>query len=696
MTREHHSNAQKTVNFAYAGIQPRTDLQGKQYINLLRCSQLSQADTSPEGQQEVNNAYSVLCGMGWAGDDIYAEGVSGSQTFNREDIEAILQRKRTLNDFEVVVVFEYGRMTRGGIRHGNSVEDDLKKAGITLVSSTELIPDGPIGDMIKAVKHFSNQQQAIQISKAVARGLGQSLAKGTRPAASRTPYGLDRLYLGPDGKRRMLLRWEGDIQLRIDPNTMLEIGRAIRPPVRKRRKKGERKLLSRERPQRFMGYVKQPDEISQLVAGNNKNLEIVRWAWEMHYLHGWGAHRLIHALRDRPDAPRAADGGRWCMHSMLYMLTNPIYLGIEVRNRWTRALYNMTDADGPIAVSVDQDKLQQEGRTAVPTSQRPRDEWELVDVPGLKDILPPQVREVAMRRIMAAYDRADVRGGYRRTHKHDATSPYVLSGIVHSGITGHEMNGSTVTKKLRGGIKKQYRYYYDYSAGTFADKGAMARRIPAEPLEEAVIPAVLEVLVDSDWVVERVKNHVAKSAMTNDGEEDLRKALIAERQRITTRLKRMFDTLGDVADAELAESVTADKTRLLTIRSELARLDMPVERPKPTPDEAVAAVIEELQNMPKQWRSLPRKELRALLAKFITDLKVDLRTLAVEFTVRIPPFVQSAVETTVHGKVRVQNRWLWQSSLDAHAAERPKIDQIECQGRRRGNCYVCQRLRQAA
>ncbi|HEX8339994.1 MAG TPA: recombinase family protein, partial [Tepidisphaeraceae bacterium] len=129
---------------AFAGLGVRRDLIGKRYINLLRCSTDHQSETSPDGQKEVNDAYSAVQQMPWAGYDVFAEGVSGSQTFNREDIQEILELKRTRNDFDVVVVFELGRATRGGIRHGNVVEDELKKAGIELVSSTELIPDGPI------------------------------------------------------------------------------------------------------------------------------------------------------------------------------------------------------------------------------------------------------------------------------------------------------------------------------------------------------------------------------------------------------------------------------------------------------------------------------------------------------------------------------------------------------------------------
>src|SRR4051812_3523399 len=99
------------ANSAFSGLGVRADLRGEPYINWLRCSGISQADTSPDGQKEVNDAYCALQQMPWAGYDVYAEAVSGSQTFNREDIEEILELKRTRNDFTKVIVFEYSRAT---------------------------------------------------------------------------------------------------------------------------------------------------------------------------------------------------------------------------------------------------------------------------------------------------------------------------------------------------------------------------------------------------------------------------------------------------------------------------------------------------------------------------------------------------------------------------------------------------------
>lgn len=317
--------------------QPRPDLYENTYANLLRCSNLSQADTSPEGQKRSNDAYATLNKMIFV-TDFYGEGVSGSQTFNREDIEEILAVHK-VTPFDVLLIHDYSRLTRGGVRHGNSVEDRLRKAGIQVVSTTDLIPDSPEGEFLTSAKHYANQLQARGISLAVARGISQSLAKMMRPAASRTPYGLDRLYVGPDEKPRMLVRWNGLVQQWLKPDTLEVVGQRIKEPPQKpiRTGKGQRPLR-RPRRTKFKGYMKQGDEVGRLVPGSKERMDTLVWSFTAYDIWKWGYHRIIQHLNGN-NIP-GPGGGRWTLTSIRNVLFNPIYLGLEVRHRWSKALYN--------------------------------------------------------------------------------------------------------------------------------------------------------------------------------------------------------------------------------------------------------------------------------------------------------------------------------------------------------------------
>src|SRR5689334_19453904 len=113
----------------------RSGLEGKRYICLVRCSTNEQEDTSIPDQLRLLHDYGQKHGMIHAGNDeeLQLGGVSGSDPGGRLDIEQIIERKRALNDFSVLLVLDISRLTRGGVEHGGKVEYDLAAAGIKIV-----------------------------------------------------------------------------------------------------------------------------------------------------------------------------------------------------------------------------------------------------------------------------------------------------------------------------------------------------------------------------------------------------------------------------------------------------------------------------------------------------------------------------------------------------------------------------------
>jgi hypothetical protein len=687
------SDSSKANPFAALGM--RADLKGHSYINWIRCSTEGQVDTSPQGQKDVNDAFAAIQEMRWAGFDVYADAVSGSQTFNREDVAEIIALKKARNDFDKVIVFELGRATRGGIRHAAEVETELRRAGLELLSSTELIPDGPIGELIKAVKAFSNQQQALNISKSVARGLAQSLAKATRPAAGRTPYGLDRLYLAPDETPRVLIRWDGLVQLRLDPVTGKEVGRAVRQPTRPPRIKG--KARSAEGRKRFIGYKKQDDEISVLVPGSSQAAETVREIFRLYHIEDLGAHKIIKRLRSR-NAPSPFGGG-WSLTSVLNILENPIYIGKEVRHRWTSSLYHMLGPDGPIPVNVDQDRLQAEGRVSVPHIERSRDEWVLTDKPRLQDFLPPDVRDAATGHLMELFDVDAVRAKQaRRTKKKNKSddNPYVLAQLLRSQQTDHAMRGDTNSKQGKFG-RLIRRYYFDYSTASSAISGLHARRVRAESLEDAIVSTVFELFKDQPWVEQQVRAAVAglNVNVIDLGRE--RANLISEREEISHRLKRIHKTSGHLSDDELQSLVAEDNARIVVIRHDLGRLDRDDGQRTPTADEAVAAVSKRLAALPTDWRSLPNRELKVFLKAVVDHLSIDLATLDVDLSISLPFGATHAPVADAEGADgRLSFTSAWSPISDSTRPGPLKLDQARCERDRKTKCFTCHRLRRAA
>jgi len=679
----------------------RTDLQGKRYVNLLRCSSLTQADTSPEGQKRVNDAFCSLSEMNWV-DDVFAEGVSGSQTFNREDIQELLDL-HVKKPFDVVVVHDLSRLTRGGINHGVEVEKTLKAIGVKLVSSTDLIPDGPEGDLIKAIKNYANQLQARSISLSVARGLSLSLQRNARPAANRNPFALDREYLGPDGKSRMLIRWEGLTQLWIDPATNEIKGRRHRQPPRPRRRKGERgKRIPREA---FKGYKKQDDETSRLVPGSRDMLDLLVWMFIAHDLWKWGYRRIVQELNDRKI--KTMDGKDWQNTTVKNILFNPIYLGVEVRHRHSRALYNKVTADGTAAVFVDQDQLEKEERTSVPSVENPQDERRLVDVPHLKDLLPEPARSIAMKRMMDSFDPnrpvhfnkgRKIHKGEEGRHKH-LDSQFLLTYTLKNKATQRRMRGETVHKKRASG-KKVFRYYRDGGAVIRGLAGPNTRRVPAEFVENAVLSVLEAIFADGGAIAQRVKMAVAEAAVEKPQDDQRREALVSEQEAIGRRMKLAYKLLTQVGADAVAEEMARDQAQLEQIAKELKAM-APVEQSQDLdPEEAARHVVANLQHLRTHLHGLPNAQLKRLLAAMLDNVEIDLATDDLTFTVLMPewmkmPLMMEKADSEVLSGVRPESlpsQWL---VTEANHGMRLVLDQWKCIKPREG-CYTCTRVRTAA
>lgn len=159
-----------------------THLEGRRYINVVRCSSDQQADTSPVDQLRVLNNFAAISHMTHAGDDVVLEGVSGSLPGGRTDIEQVIARKRARDDFDVLLVQDISRFTRGGIDHVGKLKWDLGVAGVEVVFVTQ----GTTGDLdddslIQSIGAYSAQRQAKGMSYAATRGQMSSIAAGNIP-----------------------------------------------------------------------------------------------------------------------------------------------------------------------------------------------------------------------------------------------------------------------------------------------------------------------------------------------------------------------------------------------------------------------------------------------------------------------------------------------------------------------------------
>ena len=355
----------------------------------------------------------------------------------------------------------------------------------------------------------------------------------------------------------------------------------------------------------WMGW-RQPDETSQLVPGSKERLETLVWIFTAYHQRHLGYHLIAQNLNDR-KVP-SPDGATWGLKTIRSILLNPIYLGIEIRHRWSAALYNKLTATGSVPVKVDQDQLEMDKRKSVPHKERPRDEWQLVDVPHLKDLLPSPLREAATERIMKELDPdrpPHPRKGKALHHKHKhQDSPFLLTNLLHSKQTGHLMRGEVCDRKMVG-YRKQYRYYFDSGAAVHAEKGLNIRRIPAEPVEQAVMGVIKQILDNTDEAAQRVRAAVAEQAVEQPTDDQQRVALQTELEFIRLRLRRAYKILGQSDSDALAEDMAADQKRLEEVQRQLKAMERSQKPQGVDVDEAVEQVVKHLSHLRQHLAERP-------------------------------------------------------------------------------------------
>jgi len=588
------------------------DLQGKRFVGLLRCSTIGQADTSIVDQHRLLDAFGREHGLVPV-DYVELDGVSGSLPGNRSDIQQLITRKQTKDDFDLLLVQDTSRFTRAGTQHAHRLESELNAAGIELVYATGAIPPGDVGDLVKSIYAYSDQHHARAISFAATRGAMSSILDGRSPYCRRPPFGIDRLYVAADGTPSHIIRNLPDGgQLKLAPD--------------------RRTVLVRFEPNERRGgrnhYNKQKQERIILVPGDDARVAVVRQIYRRHFVDGWGAARIAEEL-NIAEVP-SAEGRRWVTGVVRDILGNPIYVGRGIANRHTSGIYHMRGADRPLEAKHDKREMYERRRP--PTHARPQSDWVVQDYPALLGILPPEIRELAAAKQQARLH-AQASGERRKPNRdrHRETS-FFLKGILRSKQGDEPMTGTTTGKR---GIRK--RYYRVPRAYASPDGNRILRRlIPAEPVEQAVIEIVRRTLLETPDLRSRIERQVRsqlKAAATDAGQLA---ELTAERDALRRKLEFVVDSF-DADMKDLAERKVGElRAQLRTINDRVAHCRPAVALTDSQVAERVDAVAAAIENLAESLGTAPPPTLPGLLQAIIGRLAVDLETREVELEVALP------------------------------------------------------------
>jgi Recombinase/Resolvase, N terminal domain len=652
-------------------------LYGRRYVNLVRCSSDQQADSSPVDQQRILNEFGRSNEMIHAGNDVVLEGITGSLPGARDDIDAVVERKRERDDFDILLVQDGSRFTRGGGDHTGWIKHTLACEGVEVIFVTSGTTGDPDADsVLHTMNGFAAKQQVKNMSYSVVRGQMSSFAAGNIPHTFRIPYGIDRLYVDiSDGKARHRIRnlTDGTQQmLAVDEDRVL--ARYGRNP-----KKGG-----------SLHYKRQSDEQIVLIPGAPEQVENVRRMYRRKLIDGWGSRRIACELNDGGVA--AANGGMWTCNSVEKVLENTTYTGTGIAGRHACGIFHVRGDEAAPKVVKRNVKGQATWRSAHATL-RPEADWRrqehsrLENYLGDTDLLERALEYHADILAKAANKAINPNVEGKPSDDRHVDSPYILKGLLRTSQGGYAMSG-----KICG--PKGYRTrYYKLTRGESAPKkgSILAKLIPAEPLEKAVLSVVKDVLHDQsnlrNCVLRAIKKHEAALA----ADRDTLGPLLAEQDEIGDKLRDAM-TLGPSSRKLMQKDFEQWEARLAALEERIGMANAAAQPSVEVDAEAVLANVgKRFQQMAESLDAMPPVAIRELLATLVATLTVDLETREVKMELMLPE--TAAKGGKKGGDLCPIGTNSWTDVNEAQWRKGLKIAVIECEARREGHapCFTCSR-----
>jgi hypothetical protein len=635
-------------------------------VCLVRASNVSDGTTSTEAQLAMLCEYCDRMGMIYV-DKVVLDGVTGSLPGRRQDLQALLDRKREKNDFDFVVLQRLDRLTRGGSAHGFWFEHECSRAGIRLLFVGDDIPDGRYANLIKVAKYEAAQEQAFSISQRSAQGAQMALEDGRNVTSARTPYGCWRMYLTADGKpSHVIADLRDGRQEKLDPHTFAVIGTYGQVAGGG---KGH--------------YRKQKIEKVLLMPGDAAEAAVVREIFDLHLRKGWGGKRIADALNRR--GVRSPQGRQWSQHQVEVIYEQEAYTGRSVGNRTSSAIYHERQPSAPKPVKLD--VAVQATAKNIPVRPRPQTEWFVQRQPLMEHFLEPELRTLAMAEHERIWQRrGDVDRPKQSKSKHQA-SVYLLTGLLYAKQDGEPLVGI-----LCGRVGKKVRYYRHRRGRRGYTSGSMFNRmIPAEPLENAVIEIVREILTSDADLRDRVVTFVEDEARKSEPNEELG-SLQAKRDQIKKRTGMIVSTLDEETLADAKDELDRLKAERRAVEAQIAAAEASAAMQSLDPQAVADDVVGKLANLAATVSEMPKFALRQFLASIVGRIEVDMESKAAEVQLMLPIEMVYG-ENFSGGPMRLVGTSASPTSDETHRVLWLELAYADCQYAlsSSGACYQCRR-----
>lgn len=149
---------------------------GSAYI---RVSDERQDEYSPDSQLKKVREYAAKEGYIIPDEFVfYDDGISGKNVKKRDDFNRMIAlAKEKTHPFDVIYVWKFSRFARNQ-EQAILYKNLLRKNGVSVVSVSEPLPDGPFGSLIERVIEWMDEFYLINLGAEVSRGMAEKFSRG--------------------------------------------------------------------------------------------------------------------------------------------------------------------------------------------------------------------------------------------------------------------------------------------------------------------------------------------------------------------------------------------------------------------------------------------------------------------------------------------------------------------------------------
>lgn len=162
----------------------------------VRVSDERQDEYSPDSQLKKIREYAAKEGYMIPDEFVfYDDGISGKSVKKRDDFNRMIAlAKEKTHPFDVIYVWKFSRFARNQ-EESIVYKNLLRKSGVTVVSVSEPVPDGPFGSLVERVIEWTDAYYLINLAVEVSRGMEEKFSRGEPTCAP--PFGYimrDKMY----------------------------------------------------------------------------------------------------------------------------------------------------------------------------------------------------------------------------------------------------------------------------------------------------------------------------------------------------------------------------------------------------------------------------------------------------------------------------------------------------------------------